>query len=92
MYQKTLICSLGIVDFRNEGGNIGQNESTKKRRERYISDLISQCNDLSRTTKHVGRWLMRRAVTCWKRDDEDIAEWHEEVSDVFLNALIFMGR
>ena len=32
--KKTLICSLGIVDFRNEGRNIGQSESTKKRRAR----------------------------------------------------------
>ena len=71
--KKTLICSLGIVDFRNEGRNIGQSESTKKRRARYINDRINQYNDLSRTTKDVGKWLMRRAVTCWTRDDEDMA-------------------
>ena len=24
---------------------------------------------------------MRRTVTCWKMGDEDMAEWHEKISD-----------
>ena len=27
---------------------------------------------------------MRKPVTCWIRGDEDMAEWHEKISDEFF--------
>ena len=78
-----------MVDSQSEGENIGQSELQKKKRANYPNERINQCNDLAQMTKDVRKWLMRSAVTCWKRGYEDIAEWHEEISDEFFEYVDF---
>ena len=65
----------------------------RKRRAKYSSDQINQYNDLARSTNDVRKWLMKSAVTHWKMGHEDMAEWHKETSDEFLEFADFMrGR
>ena len=61
-----------------------KSELTKKKKARYLNNHINQYNGLARTTKDIRKWLMRKAVTCWIRGDEDMAEWHEKISDEFF--------
>ena len=72
--KRCIICSLGIVDSRNEEVNIDQSQIGKKRRASYLNDRINQYNDLAWTTKDVRRWLIRSAVNHWEMGDEDMAE------------------
>ena len=73
-----------MMDFGSGGGSVERSDITKKRRARFLNERINQYNDLARGTKDVRKCVMRSVVTCWKRGDEDMTEWHEGIGDEFF--------
>ena len=51
--KKHRICSLGMVDYQSEGGSVGPSELARKRRAKYLSELIDQYNELAPSTNDV---------------------------------------
>ena len=51
---------------------------------KHLNERINQYDDLARSTNEVRKCLMKSAVTHWRMGYENMAEWHEEISDEFF--------
>ena len=57
-----------------------------------IIDPINGHNDLARATKDIRNYLRDSAVMWWRRGDNDMVEWHEEMGDDFLDSADFYEK
>ena len=64
-----------------KGGISNQNKYTKKKRALFLIDCINEYNSLTRATKEARNYLRDSTVMWWRREDDDMEEWHEEKGD-----------